>query len=158
MGFPPLAVPIRAWILYQLRFFITAELLGALATFGGFSDGINHLSIVLNFATTETIAVSLAYDRLVKQHLEEKARSRAETSHEDGYCDAFLAAGNASFRLQAIAECAPRPAVAKAPPPVPKNSQPAERPPRQPRRWIRGQPAASSPPLAVAHRLLRKGL
>ena len=141
-----LAVPTHAWILYQLRFLITAELLGALTTFGGFLAGINHLSIVLNIDTTETIDVSLDYGRLVKQLLAEKARARAETAIGDGYFGAFLSAGNSPFRIHAISECAPLPALAEIPTHVPKNSQPAERPPRQPRRWNRGQPAASPLP------------
>ena len=66
----PHDVPIQALILYQLRFLTTAELLGALSTFGGLAAGINPLSIVLNIATTDTITVALAYERLVKQHLE----------------------------------------------------------------------------------------
>ena len=104
----PQDVPIQAWILYQLRFLPTAELLGALSTFGGFGAGINHLSIVLNIATTDTIAVSLAYGRLVKTHLEEKAMSRDETTLAADFFSPVLPSGDAAFRAHAV-ESAPSP-------------------------------------------------
>ena len=63
-----------------------------------------HLAIVLNLATTDSVAVAMVYDRLVKQHLEEKARARAETTLGGGYFASFLATENAAFRLQASAE------------------------------------------------------
>ena len=77
---PPLAAPTHAWVLYQMRFLITDELIGDLTTFGGFADGIDHLSIALNIDTTETIAVPLDYDLLLKKNMWEKDRARAETA------------------------------------------------------------------------------
>ena len=61
----PKALPLQAWMLYHLRRLLTDELLGALSTFGGLADALNHLSIVLNIATTDTIAVAHAYGRPV---------------------------------------------------------------------------------------------
>ena len=150
----PLAVPIQAWMLYQLRFLLTAELIGALSTFGGLAAGLSHLPIVLNIATVDTIAVGLAYGRMVKQHLEEMATSRAESTVEAGYFASFLSSGNAAFRLKAAAESDTRPvAPTAAHPDVPKNPPPADNPPpRTNRRWNRRQPtsaaasSASSPP------------
>ena len=89
--------PIQAFILYRVRFLIAAELLGSLPTFGGIAGGINHLSIMPNIATTDAIDVALAYDRLVRQHLEEKDRDRPEAAPLVGYCDSFLSDGNDSF-------------------------------------------------------------
>ena len=88
-----MAVPIQSWILYQLRFLITAELMGALSTFGGLADCPNHLSIVLNIATMETVAAALSYGRLVMHHLEEKARSRADDTLGVGTSRAFCPPG-----------------------------------------------------------------
>ena len=87
---PLQAVPIQAWLLYQLRFLLTAELLGALSTFGGLAASCSHLSIVLNLATPDSADVALTYDRLVKHHLEEKARARAETTLGGGNFAGFL--------------------------------------------------------------------
>ena len=100
-------MPIQASVLYQLRFLLTAEILGALSTFGGFPASLAHLSIVLNMATTDSAAVAMVYDRLVKQHLEEKARDRAETTIGGGYFSSFVATENAAFRLQSASECSP---------------------------------------------------
>ena len=63
-----------------MRFLIDAELLCALSTFGGLAAGVNLLSIGLNLETTDTISDALAYDRPVKNYLEEKARARSETT------------------------------------------------------------------------------
>ena len=141
----PEALPLQAWLLYQLRFLITAELLGALATFGGLPASLAHLAIVLNLATTDSVAVAMVYDRLVKQHLEEKARARAETTLGEGYFSSFLATENAAFRLQATAECIPRPTVPKSTPTRQPAAAEPSAPTRQPYRRFRTQPAASSP-------------
>ena len=105
----PQALPIQAWMVYQLRFLITAEIFGDLPTCGGLDAGLYRLSIVLNLATAESIDVAFAYDRLVKLHLEENARARAETALGDGFFDAFLSIGHASFSTHVIAECPPPP-------------------------------------------------
>ena len=145
-GASPHAVPIQAWVLYQLRFLLTAELLGALSTFGGFGAGVNHLSIVLNIATTDTIAVALAYNRLVTTFLEEKARSRDETALAADFFSSFLSNENAAFRGQAAVESAPRPVSPKAAPPVtPKNPPQAEPPAPRHQHWNRRKAAAAAP-------------
>ena len=148
-----MAVPTHALVLYQMRLLIAAELLGALTAFGGSAVGSNHLMISLNVDTTETIASPIAYGRLVKHHMGEKALSRPETAIGDGYVASFRTSGNAKFRLPAVEERNPRPAAVKNPPAVPKNPPPADPPARQTRRWNRRQPAAASPPLAVVRRL-----
>ena len=121
-------------MLYQLRFLITAELLGALPNVGGLSAGLNRRSIVLNLDTAESIAVALAYDRLAGLHLEGKYRARAETALDGVFFESFLSRGGVSFRTHSIAECAHRPASSQAATPAPKAPDPpaapkASRPP-----------------------------
>ena len=58
----PQALPLSAWLLYQMRFIFSADLCGAWSTFGGLSAQLNHLSIVLHLATTEAIGTALTYD------------------------------------------------------------------------------------------------
>ena len=74
----------QAWILYQMRFVLTAEMIGALSTFGGLPGSLAHLSVVLTMETTDSVAVAMVYGRLVKQHLEENARARSETTIRAG--------------------------------------------------------------------------
>ena len=107
------ASPTQAWAMYQLRFLLTAEMIGVLPYFGGFPASLSHLAIVLNMDTTDSVAVAMVYGRLAKQNLEEKARDRAETTLDGGRFASFLAMGDAAFRLQAATECAPRPQPAK---------------------------------------------
>ena len=147
-GNAPQNLPLQAWMWYQLRFLLTAELLGALATFVGMSASLNHISIVLNIATTDTSSLAFTYGRLVRMHLEEKARARAETTLGDGFFAEFSPTGNLDFKNQDVAEFAPRappprgPAFPKEQPDVPKVSK---RPPLQ---WPsrQNQPGAVAPP------------
>ena len=90
-SYSPQAVPTQAWMLYQMRLLLTAELMGALSTFGGLPADLAHLSIVLNLATTDSVAVAMVYGRLVKQNLEENARARSEATLGGGYFASFLA-------------------------------------------------------------------
>ena len=94
----------------------------ALSSFGGLPASLAHLAIVLIMATTDSVAVAMAYGRLAKQHLEAKARARAETTLGGGYFASFLAAENAAFRLQAATECAHRPHPVKNAQVINKNS------------------------------------
>ena len=71
-NWPPLSVPIQSWLLYQMRFLLAAEMMGALSSFGGLPASLAHLANVLNLATVDSVAVSMLYDRLAKQHLEER--------------------------------------------------------------------------------------
>ena len=104
-----------------MRFLLTAEMMGALSSFGGLPAGFPHLAIVLNLATADSVAVAMVYGRLAKQHLEER-RARAETTLGGGYFASFLAAGNAPFRLKAATACAPRPHPVKNAQVINKNS------------------------------------
>ena len=67
----PQAIPLNAWLLYQLRFIFAADVCGAWACFGGVAAQLNHLSVVLHIATVDAIGVALTYDQLLKAHLEE---------------------------------------------------------------------------------------
>ena len=113
----PQLVPFQAWLLYQLRFIMTAEVCGAWQLFGGLTAQLNHLSIVLHLSTVETMAVALSYDRLVKAFLAEKARAREEHSQPGPGAEnefmAILSTEQQLFRQQALLEN-PRTAVSTA--------------------------------------------
>ena len=106
------AIPMQAWLLYQLRFIIAADLAGAWSGFGGMAAQLNHLSIVMNISIVESASVALSYDRLVREFLSERARSRHEISGPNFFGD-FLSVENPALKLKALAEH-PR----TAPPPV----------------------------------------
>ena len=72
-GDNPHPIPMQAWLLYQLRFLIAADVSGAWAGFGGLSDQLNHLAIVMNISITDSADVALSYDRLVREFLAERA-------------------------------------------------------------------------------------
>ena len=102
----PQLVPFQAWLLYQLRFIMTAEVCGAWQLFGGLTAQLNHLSIVLHLSTVETMAVALSYDRLVKAFLAEKARAREDNSQPGPGAEnefaTVLSTEQPHFRQQAI--------------------------------------------------------
>ena len=131
----PQPVPFNAWLLYRLRFILTADLLGAWAEFGGLSAQLNFLSILLHLVTTESIAAALNYDSLIQTHLEELARSRAnKTAGVVDFAD-LLSNEHARFKAQAIAQA--KPAVPKSGAPKPDKEQPTggkER--KQKRIWL----------------------
>ena len=80
---------LNAWLLYRLRFIFSAPQL-------------NRLSIVaLHLATTEAIGKALAYDQLLKAHLEELTRARA--NRKAGVVDfsELLSNDQHTFKLQA---------------------------------------------------------
>ena len=72
----PQLVPFQVWILYQLRFVMTAELCGAWQLFGGHVSQLNRLSIALHLSRVETMAVALSYGRLVKAFCRKGPSSR----------------------------------------------------------------------------------
>ena len=98
----PQALPLNAWLLYQLRFIFAADLCGAWATFGGLSAQLNHLSVVLHLATTEAIGTALTYDQLLKSHLEELARARANGTGGAVDFAELLPNEQHCFKMQAI--------------------------------------------------------
>ena len=98
----PQALPLNAWILYQLRFIFAADLCGAWSTFGGISAQLNRLSVVLHIATTESIGTALTYDQLLKSHLEELARARANGTAGAVDFAALLSTEQHCFKLQAV--------------------------------------------------------
>ena len=55
MGPQSSGLPTKAWLLWQLLFFIASEVIGALSTFSGFDATLDHMAIALNIATTDTI-------------------------------------------------------------------------------------------------------
>ena len=112
--FQPL--PLNAWLLYQLRFILAADICGAWTAFGGIAAQLNHLSIVLHIATTEAIGTALTYDSLLKAHSEELARSRANgTAAGSTDFHELLSNEQHRFKLQAIHQHvkAPKPVVEK---------------------------------------------
>ena len=97
------AIPMQAWLLYQLRFLVAADLAGAWSAFGGLAAQLNHLSIVMNMSIVDSATVALAYDRLVREFLAERARSRHELNGPSFFSD-FLSVENPALKLKALAE------------------------------------------------------
>ena len=97
------AIPMQAWLLYQLRFIVAADLAGAWSAFGGMAAQLNHLSIVINMSVVDSATVALAYDRLVREFLAERARSRHELNGPSFFSD-FLSVENPALKLKALAE------------------------------------------------------
>ena len=62
---------------------ITADLCDDWLPFGGLAAQLNNLSIILHLATTESIAVALAYDSILPAHLGELARANRTTGPVD---------------------------------------------------------------------------
>ena len=52
----------QAWLLYQLRFLIAADLACAWTGFGGLAAQLNHLSIVMNISITYSDATTKEYN------------------------------------------------------------------------------------------------
>ena len=115
----PQSLPLNAWVLYRMRFILTAEpekgmisppffrdICGAWSSFGGIAAQFNHLSIVLRLATTENIESALLYDSLLSAHLEELARARAERSAETLDFAQLISVEQTRFKLQAVAQAA----------------------------------------------------
>lgn len=66
----------QTWMLYHLRYLFAAEYFGAFRRFGGLSDRLNLLAIVLNLCVTESANLGLAYFRILSSKLEGNARMR----------------------------------------------------------------------------------
>ena len=56
-GDNPQSIPMQAWLLYQMRFLIAADLAGAWLGFGGLASQLNHLSIVMNISIVDSASV-----------------------------------------------------------------------------------------------------
>ena len=72
----PQAAPFNSWLLYRLRYILTADLRGAWADFGGISAHLNFISISLRVATTESITDDLIYDGRISTRTEDLGRPR----------------------------------------------------------------------------------
>ena len=86
---------------------------GAWSSFGGIAAQLNHLSIVLHIATTETIGTAVLYDNLLSAHLEELARSRAERVGAAVDLSPLLSNERRRFKIQAATQTANPPPVEK---------------------------------------------
>ena len=98
--FQPL--PLNAWRLYQMRRVLASDICGAGSAFGGLAAQLNHLSIVLHLATTETIGASLSYDSLMETHIEELARARSNGEAGSTDFHELLPNEQRRFNFQAI--------------------------------------------------------
>ena len=98
----------KACLLYRLRSLISADFSGAWASFGGLAAQLNHLAIAINISVIDTAAIALAYGRMVREFLVERARARREMALGDSYFFDFLSVENAALKLRATAE-QPRP-------------------------------------------------
>ena len=128
--------PMQAWLLYQIRFLIAADLAGAWSSFGGLAAQLNHLAIVMNISIVESASVALSYDRLVREFLAGRARSRHEIAGPSFFGD-FLSVENPASKLKAVAG---NPRAASAPRIlIPRMSflNRRRRQPRLPRRRLR---------------------
>ena len=102
-GDNPQSIPMQAWLQYQLRFWIAADLAEAWAGFGGLSAQLNLLDIVMNISITDSAAVALSYGHLVREFLAERARSRYEMTLGGSFFIDFLTVGNPATKLRATA-------------------------------------------------------
>ena len=99
----PQSIPMQAWLLYQLGFLIAADLAGTWSGFGGLASQLNHLSIVMKISIVESASVALSYDRLIREFLAERARSRHEITGPNFFGE-FSSVGNPDLKLRALAE------------------------------------------------------
>lgn len=79
----PQALPLPARLLYQPRFLVAAEMVGAIASCGGLVSQTSHLTIALNMETLDSAAVAMAYGRPASEHLGGKNRARSDTAIGD---------------------------------------------------------------------------
>ena len=86
----PQSIPMQAWLLYHLGFSIAADIAGDWASFGGLAARLNHLSIAMNIAVTDSSFMALSYDRLVREFLAESPRPRDESAIGDTFFGDFL--------------------------------------------------------------------
>ena len=96
-------IPIQAWLLYQLRFLVAADLAGAWSGFGGSAAQLSHLAIVMDISIVERASVALSYDRLSREFLAERDRPRREIAGPAFFSD-FFTVGNPALMLKALAE------------------------------------------------------
>ena len=71
------ALSVQGWLLYRLRFIISAEVCGAWSEFGGLIAQINNIGVFLNLAIVENVGVALKYHEFLHTQLELSARGRA---------------------------------------------------------------------------------
>ena len=67
----------QSWILYRLRFIISAEVCSAWDLYGGIIAQINNLGVTLNISISENVGTALKYFDFPHTQLESYARSRA---------------------------------------------------------------------------------
>lgn len=79
------------------------------------SAQLNQLSIALHLATTESIGTALTYDQLLKAHLEELARARANGTAGTIDFAELLPTEQHCFKMQAVHQHA-KPLTVKDPP------------------------------------------
>ena len=96
----PTPPPFQDWVLYNIRFLITADRFGAWSTLGGLPAKIPHIAILLNICNTETSSIPLSYGRIVRDGIQERARSRRDTSGT-GFIE-MPAAENARLKTPSI--------------------------------------------------------
>ena len=72
----PQELSVQSFLLYHLRFLVSAECSAAFRPFGGLCAQLNMLTIVLNLRTTESVNLGLSYFVILTSRLEEKARVR----------------------------------------------------------------------------------
>ena len=106
----PSSIPMQARLLYQLRFPIAADLAGAWSIFCGLAEQLNRLAIAMNIAITDSASMDLSYDRLEREFLAERDRSRHENAIGVNFSIDSISVENQAMKLRALAEH-PRAAV-----------------------------------------------
>ena len=99
----PQELPAPSWMLYHLRFLLADECCKAFQHFGGLSDQLNLVGIVLNLCVTESANLGLSYFRILSSKLEENARMRVIST--DAFA-ALLSAEQLGVKEQALREVA----------------------------------------------------
>ena len=100
----------QAWLLHQMRFLIAADMAGAWSISGGLAAQLNHLPIAMNIQITDSAAMALSSDRMVREFLAEWDRPRRENAIGVNFSSDFLSVENPAMKLRALADH-PRAAV-----------------------------------------------
>ena len=72
----PQQISLQSYLLYNLRFLLTGDMLVAWHSFGGLSAQWYHISIVLHLAVVESVTFALIYDQELRSYAQRQARRR----------------------------------------------------------------------------------
>ena len=87
----------QQYFYYRMRFILAGDLMGAWADFGGLTDQINLLGIVLDMPITDHAGIAITYDRRIHQLIRKLAHKRPIAS------DYFSIPSTAQAEVEAVA-------------------------------------------------------